>query len=72
MPEQKEHERPEDMVESSTELEKRAARSLEQAANSNQSLEGFEAINNERITPEMEREAREDDGGGREKGHPVP
>lgn len=72
MPDQKEHEKVENLVESSTELEKEAARSLEQAANSNQTLQGFEAVNNERISPELEREAREDDGGGREKGHPVP
>jgi hypothetical protein len=72
MPDQKEHEKVENLVESSPELERKAARSLEQAANSNQTLQGFEAINNERITPELEEEAREDDGGGREKGHPVP
>ena len=72
MPDQKEHEKEENLVESSSELAKKAARTLEQAANSNQSLEGFEAINNERISPELEREAREDDGSGREKGHPVP
>jgi hypothetical protein len=72
MPDQKEHEKVENLVESSPELAEKAARTLEQAANSNQSLEGFQAINNERITPELEREAREDDGGGREKGHPVP
>jgi hypothetical protein len=72
MPDQKEHEKVENLVESSPELERKAARSLEQAANSNQTLQGFEAINNERITPELEEEASEDDGGGREKGHPVP
>lgn len=71
MPDQKEHEKEESLVESPG-LAEKAARTLEQAANSNQSLEGFEAINNERITPELEQEAREDDGGGREKGHPVP
>jgi hypothetical protein len=72
MPDQKEHEKEENLVESSPELAEKAARTLEQAANSNQSLEGFQAINNERISPELEREAREDDGSGREKGHPVP
>ena len=71
MPDQKEHEKEESLVESPGHAEK-AARTLGQAANSSQSLEGFEAINNERITPELEEEARKDDGGGREKGHPVP
>jgi hypothetical protein len=42
-----EHERPEDMVESSSELEEDAARSLEDAADSHGTLEGYYAINNE-------------------------
>jgi hypothetical protein len=48
MPDQSEHEKPENLVESPGEAEQ-AARTLEQAAASHQSLQGFEAINNERL-----------------------
>ena len=71
MPKQEEHERPEDMVEAPGEAAQ-AARSLQEAASSHQTLQGFEAINNERIPEELEREAREDNPEDREKGHPVP
>lgn len=71
MPDQEEHEKLENLVESPG-MAERAARTLQQAANSNQSLEGFEAINNERIPQELEREAEQDDPQDREKGHPVP
>jgi hypothetical protein len=76
MPEQSEHDKPENLVEESQELEKEAARSLEDAADSHATLQGFFAINDERPPeipaspeaqlPDMERS--ED----REKGHPVP
>jgi hypothetical protein len=70
MPQQSEHEQPQDMVEESTELEREAARSLQEAADSHQTLEGFFAINNER-PPEG---AASDDceSENREKGHPIP
>lgn len=71
MPDQEEHEKLENLVESPG-MAERAARTLQQAANSNQSLEGFKAINNERIPQELEREAEQDDPQDREKGHPVP
>jgi hypothetical protein len=48
MPEQSDHEQPQNMVEESTELEREAARSLEDAADSHATLQGFFAINNER------------------------
>ena len=48
MAQEQEHERVEDMVEAPGEAE-RAARTLEQAAASHQTLEGFEAINNVRL-----------------------
>lgn len=75
MPEQSEHDKPENLVEDSQELEKEAARSLEDAADSHATLQGFFAINDERPpeTPaspgaEADREHSED----REKGHSVP
>lgn len=71
MPPQEEHERIEDMVES-PHLAEHAARSLEEAADSGATLEGYESINNARFPEELEREAREDQPKDREKGHPVP
>jgi len=50
----------------------KSARSLEQAANSNQTLEGFQAINNEHLSEELKEEAKADNPKDREKGHPVP
>jgi len=44
MPKQEEHERPENRVESPNEAEQ-AARSLEDAADSNETLEGYYSIN---------------------------
>jgi hypothetical protein len=44
MPKQEEHERPENLVESPHEAEQ-AARSLEDAADSNETLEGYYSIN---------------------------
>jgi hypothetical protein len=48
MPEQSEHDKPQNLVEASQELEKEAARSLQDAADSHATLQGFFAINNER------------------------
>ena len=74
MPQQSEHERPQDMVEESTELEREAARSLQDAADSHETLQGFFAINNERppetASPGADEDARQ--AKDREKGHPVP
>jgi len=55
MPEQSEHDKPENLVEESQELEKEAARSLQDAADSHASVEGFFAINDER-PPEADTE----------------
>jgi hypothetical protein len=75
MPDQSEHDKPENLVEESQELEKEAARSLEDAADSHETLQGFYAINDERPpeTPaspgaERDKEQAED----RERGHRVP
>lgn len=54
MPKQEEHEKPENLVESPHEAE-HAARSLEKAADSNATLEGYYAMN-EREPPEEVRE----------------
>jgi hypothetical protein len=87
MPPQEEHEKIENLVDSPHQAE-HTARSLQEAADSNATLEGFEAINNERFSglgsaqgdvgplcassEQLEREAREDRPKHREKGHPVP
>ena len=71
MPEQSEHEKIENLVDAPGEAAK-SARSLEQAANSNQTLERFQAINNEHFSEELQEEAKADHPKDREKGHPVP
>ena len=71
MPPQEQHEQLENLVESPHPAE-HTARSLQEAADSNATLQGFESINNERFSEELEREAREDHPKDREKGHPVP
>ena len=55
MPDQKEHEREEDLVEAPGEAVK-AARTMEEAAASHNTLQGFQAINNERIPEDLEDE----------------
>ena len=50
MPEQEEHEKPEDMVEAPGEAE-HTARTLEQAADSNETLEGYFSINERKPPP---------------------
>jgi hypothetical protein len=71
MPPQEEHERLEHLVDSPHQAE-HTARTLQQAADSNATLQGFESINNERFSEELEKEAREDHPENREKGHPIP
>ena len=70
MPPQEEHEKIENLVDSPHQAE-HTARSLQEAADSNATLEGFESINNEHFSKELEREAREDQR-NREKDHPLP
>jgi len=62
MPKQEEHDKPENLVEESTAEEKRAARSLEQAADSNATLEGYYSIN-ETPPPEEVREEVDNERG---------
>ena len=45
MPDQEEHENPQNMVEKSQELEREAARSLADAADSHATLEGYYSMN---------------------------
>ena len=71
MPKQEEHERPEDMVESPHEAE-HSARSLEDAADSNATLQGYYAMNNTKPSKELEKEAAEDRKERSEKGIPPP
>ena len=74
MPDQSEHDKPQNLVEESTELEREAARSLQDAADSHATLEGLWSINNER-PPESGSPGAEEDkqqAEEREKGHPVP
>ena len=58
MSDQEEHERIEDMVEAPGEAAK-SARTLEEAAASNETLQGFQAINNERIPEDLKNEGLE-------------
>ena len=53
MPGQEEHDKPENLVEASEQLEGEAARTLGQAADSHATLDGYYAINNRR-PPESE------------------
>lgn len=66
MPDQSEHEKLENLVEQPGQT-RHAARTLEEAVDSNHTLEGFEAMNNEHFTPELEKEAREENTRNREK-----
>jgi hypothetical protein len=74
MPEQSEHDKPENLVEESTELEREAARSLQDAADSHGTVQGFFAVNNERppetASPGADEDAKQAEK--REKRHPVP
>lgn len=73
MPTQEEHDKPENLVESPHEAE-HSARSLEDAADSNATLQGYYAMNNSRPSEDLKKEAADDrkKAGDREKGHPIP
>ncbi len=72
MPEQQEHERPEDLVEAPGEAEQ-AARSLEDSVDSHGTLQGYYAMNDVKDPQEIENEAANDkQPENREKGHPIP
>ena len=59
MPDQEEHEKPQDMVEESQELERDAARSLADAADSHATLEGYYSMNEIKPPPgEIENEEK--------------
>ena len=57
MPKQEEHEKPEDMVEESAALAEQAARSLQEAADSNETLQGYYSMNKSPAPPEVVEEA---------------
>ena len=73
MPEESEHDKPKNLVEAPGEAEQ-AARSLQEAADSHQTLDGFFAINNERppetASPGADKDAKQAEK--HEAGHPVP
>ena len=72
MADQTEHDKPENLVESPGK-KIHSATSLNEAADSNESLEGFYAMNDVKDSEQLEKEAAESpDDEGREKGHPVP
>ncbi len=59
MPTQEEHDEPQNLVEAPGEAE-HAARSLEDAADSNATLQGYYAMNNAKPPEEIEQEALKD------------
>lgn len=67
----KEHDKSENQVESPKEAE-HSARSLEDAVDSNATLEGYYAMNNTRPSEELEKEAAEDRKKSAKEGRPVP
>ena len=73
MPDQAEHDKPENLVEAPGEAEQ-TARSLQDAADSHETLQGFFAINNERPPESASPGAAQDSHSAenREKGYPVP
>jgi hypothetical protein len=72
MPAQEEHDKPENLVESPGK-KIHSARSLEEAVDSNETLQGFYAMNDVKDSAELDREASEmPEDDGREKGHPIP
>lgn len=71
MPRQEEHDKPENLVESPHEAE-HSAHSLEDAADSNATLQGYYAMNNARPSEELEKEAAEDRKKAADEGRPVP
>lgn len=58
MPDQSEHDKPENLVEESVELEREAARSLPDEVNSDNTLEGYYAMNDTR-PPEKVKKAHQ-------------
>jgi hypothetical protein len=74
MPEQSENDKPESLVENSQKLEREAARTLQDAADSHATVEGFFAVNNERPpeTGSSGADQASQQGESREKGHLVP
>jgi hypothetical protein len=66
MPSQEEHDKPENLVESPHKSE-HSARSLEDAVDSNATLQGYYAMNNVKRPEELEKEAA-----AQEKQDPVP
>ena len=71
MPPQEEHEKIENLVDAPHQAE-HSARTLRETVDSHATLDGFYAMNNEKPSQELHREARDDDPQDREKGHPVP
>jgi hypothetical protein len=72
MPSQEEHEKPENLIESPHKKE-HSAKSLQDAADSNATLQGYYAMNNIRDPEKLEKEAVEmPDEEDREEGHPIP
>ena len=72
MPSQEEHDKPENLVESPHKTQ-HSAHSLQEAVDSNATLQGFYAMNNVKDAEELEREAALDERDpNREEGHPVP
>lgn len=71
MPAQEEHEKPENLVEAPGEAEQ-AARSLQDAADSHATLQGYYAMNDVKDSEEIENSAEDKQPENRKKGHPVP
>ena len=72
MPDQAEHDKPENLVEAPGK-KTHSARSLNEAVDSNASLEGFYAMNDVKDSEKLEEEAANDPGDDkRERGHPIP
>ncbi len=72
MPDQAEHDKPKNLVEESQELERDAARSLNDAVDSHETLQGYYAMNNARPSKELEEEAQKDRADRAEKGKSAP
>lgn len=68
MPRQEEHDKPENLVESPGEAEE-AARSLEDAADSHATLQGYYAINEEKPDKNLEQEAEQERERDAREGH---
>jgi hypothetical protein len=72
MPPQEEHDKPENLVEAPGEAEQ-AARSLQDAADSHATTQGYFSVNNSRPPEGIEADRKGDEiPEDRERGHPVP